>query len=167
MELKTIQIQWVGPFSQDLFTSNRESQTNESILKSKGLYQIYSRHPLYGKDSLIYIGQTLDGFRNRIQDHEKSWMQNLFDVSYYYFGRISNTKDNSDSQEKQINEAERLLIDFCKPGYNSAYINGYGEIYKKLIINYGKYASLPQIIGSIYYETETWTKECETLLFKR
>jgi hypothetical protein len=49
------------PFSIELLDPE-----GESLLQSKGLYQIYGRHNAYGEDALLYIGKTHDSFAARV-----------------------------------------------------------------------------------------------------
>ena len=55
-----------------------EGSISDTAVKQLGqdkdirLYQLYGRHPIFGTDSLLYIGQTTDSIEQRIAAHVKS-----------------------------------------------------------------------------------------------
>ncbi|WP_225230749.1 hypothetical protein [Cytobacillus stercorigallinarum] len=50
--LRLIQIDWVGPYSLETITKLQD------ISQDYGIYQIYCKQPVYGKDVLLYIGKV-------------------------------------------------------------------------------------------------------------
>ena len=50
--MRSVRIEWEGPFSIEEVLELNDGN------KDYGLYQIYGHHIVYGKDSLLYIGQT-------------------------------------------------------------------------------------------------------------
>ena len=54
----------------------------KSFPDSSGIYQIYGTSPLYGMETLLYIGQAKRSLRHRIKDH--------FDFKEGFIGRQPN-----------------------------------------------------------------------------
>lgn len=148
--LEIIEILWEGPYS----LKEVKGFKNES---DYGLYQIYGTHPVNGATNLLYIGQanfqTLGG---RISQHE-GWLDWESSDVKIYVGRIGGTKEiNLKTWEDQINKAERLLIYYCSPPYNSSNINDFGAIQNTLVFNFGKKNLLPYEVSSLYMESSFW-----------
>ncbi len=108
-----------------------------------GLYEIAGYHPVFGDDSLLYIGMTQDQtFSERFMQH-KSWLKDEWDITVYV-GRIRSI-DGKDSQDfhgnlwrSVVEDAEALLIYFHAPPYNSRSISEFPEPTHNLrIINLG------------------------------
>lgn len=57
-----ISIMWEGPIS----VKKAKNLDKDSDI---GLYQLYGRHPIFGRDSLLYIGHTFDSFAQRSKAH--------------------------------------------------------------------------------------------------
>ena len=171
MKVRTIQIAWYGAYSYNPIQKTFESKNQLNKIEygnRKGLYQIYGRHVIYGDNSLLYIGQTIDSFYSRISKHNDNWMYMFPGDCEIYLGQILKTHDNNDPQELQIDQAEKILIDFYKPSQNILLKNGVEEIYSTLIINYGNIGKIERIIGTTYYEAESWKHEnSEDLFFKQ
>ena len=124
--MRQITIEWEGPFTIEHVLKLKDRQ------KDYGLYQIYGPHPVYGPDSLLYIGMTKTSFGDRI----------LGDLAYpngilcedepenlkVRIGRIVNIDGSdapSDRKKKQvIHDAEKLQIYRHTPAYNSHHIGG-------------------------------------------
>jgi len=169
MNIKTIQIAWYGYYTYDSekgFKSNN-SRNKPEYADKKGLYQIYGNHSIYGNDSLLYIGKTDKSISSRISKHKDSWLYLLQGEYKVCFGQILKTHDNNDSQEKQIDHAEGILIDFYKPSQNVMRKNG-TNITNRLLINYGDYGRIERFVGTTYYETQSWKHEdLSELFFKK
>ena len=67
-------IEWEGPIS----VKNAVKRLNRD--RDIGLYQLYGRHPIFGRDSFLYIGKTTSSFANRIADYVK--YQDMKDISH-------------------------------------------------------------------------------------
>lgn len=79
-----------------------------------GVYQIYGTSPLYGMDTLLYIGQAKN-LRNRVKDH--------FDVTDSTIGRQPNKSCRYATLPSDLlNIVEQTLIVMYKPSFNSARI---------------------------------------------
>jgi hypothetical protein len=100
-----------------------------------GIYQITGHHPIFGNNSLLYIGKAEDQtFGKRIEQH-KNWLQKEWDVTIY-IGRTTNIEN--DIWNTIINDVEPLLIYFHSPPYNSQHVSEAPNPKTKLrIINTG------------------------------
>ena len=75
-----IDIEWEGSFKIK-YDRNKDKYNLDNVpselLDECGFYQIYGRHPVYGKDVLLYIGETKESktsnrsFRVRLNEHLK------------------------------------------------------------------------------------------------
>ncbi len=103
-----------------------------TLLKGVGLYQITGYHPVFGDDSLLYIGMAgkkeAREFKNRFIEHTE-WLNKEYDLKVY-IGKISEINDvlvkgkkTTDELREIIHEAEKLLIYFHSPPYNSREIS--------------------------------------------
>ena len=138
-EIKIINIVWKlvwkGPLSSDVV----------SKCTSRGVYQYYGDHHVYGSDVLLYIGQT-DELADRIQGHG---FDELCDRNIkIYFGRVHRVRKD------MLKRVEKLLICASAPARNSYHvIEPLDEAQDKsllnlLILNWGNYRSLlPEISG--------------------
>jgi hypothetical protein len=146
---KLITIEWEGPFKLEEIIANY----NEG--KDYGLYQIYGTHNIFGPNSLLYLGKAEDQtFSIRIPAH-KEWIEWESAPAEIYLGRLGGiepmTKDRYAEWSSEIYMAERLLIYFSSPPYNSHNIQSYGDVSNVIVINYKKRNRLP-IEVSTYYE---------------
>lgn len=96
-----------------------------------GLYQIYGTHPVYGQNTLLYIGKAVSQtFGVRLKEHDK-WLYNQDSKRIaVYTGRIgsNNPKIDWNNWENMIHVAERLLIYAHQLSGNSSNIKTPGEI---------------------------------------
>jgi len=135
--MEIIEIKWEGPYSIDGI-KGLNGPTDY------GLYQVYGAHNVYGSDTLLYIGKANDQtFAQRIRGHREwiDWQSSP--ISIYVgrlagVGRIANTK-----WRNMIDNAEKLLIYFSSPPYNSQHLNSYGEMQDTMVLNFGKKNRLP------------------------
>ena len=155
-----INLHWRGPHSYN------------DVLKMDGghdygLYQIYNTHPVYGNDTLVYIGlANIDTFSERFRNGYKKmnecsapWENNGKRIRVHT-GRIHvhrNEKPPSNTVwENRIILAERLLIFAHTPALNSQYVNScpsgrVGKInYRDVhVLNWGQYGLLlPEVSGA-------------------
>lgn len=65
---KIYDVHWQGPYSYEEF---EELEHDPNLV----LYSIYSTHPLYGRNVLVYIGKTLQGAKTRMSQHAW-WVKN-------------------------------------------------------------------------------------------
>ncbi len=80
IEHEIIDIEWEGSFKIQYDREKDEYNLDNvptELLNECGFYQIYGRHPVYGKDVLLYIGETKESkvsnrsFRVRLNEHLK------------------------------------------------------------------------------------------------
>ncbi|MFH2094801.1 MAG: hypothetical protein ABIJ16_03795 [Bacteroidota bacterium] len=149
-----IEITWDGPFSLS------EIINNDVECQGMGLYQIYGLHPIYGQNSLLYIGYTIDSYTQSIPKHNDGWIKFHFDEVKIYLGRIENEEDSEEAVKKKIVEAQRLLVYYCAPAYNAYSDSIYkGEDTGTIVLNFGKISCLPIEVSTFWYYSETWEKE--------
>lgn len=160
-----ISLHWTGPHSY-----NDVSEMDED--HDFGLYQIYGIHPVYGVDTLLYIGLANGNtfgsrFRNAdrvfMNDDNAPWEDNGCGIRIHT-GRIhrENTVPTPTDHTwgNWITVAERLLIHAHSPTWNSSSIatppNGnVGRIrYRDVhILNWGQFGLLlPEVSGARYTE---------------
>ena len=139
---RLIRIKWDGPY--DL-----EQAKCLSGKEDYGMYQIYGRHVIFGKDSLLYIGKAVDqSFSKRLKDHEY-WLRDVSGLEIYV-GRIYD-EDYEDDNDwgSLVPQCESLLIYWHSPPYNSQHINTHTANNIK-IHNHGELASLLHEISTAY-----------------
>ena len=112
-------VRWDGPFTWD---DSRNHTRDDHVL-----YALYGTHPLYGRDVLLYIGQSRAGVRNRLNKHA-AWVGDEADEVTVRLGSIglfrSWTKWSADAPyetagKPTVDGIEALLIAAHQPGYNS------------------------------------------------
>ncbi len=119
-----IDVYWEGPYTIDNIDTEQDS--------AHCLYQIYGPHPVYGTNTLLYIGKTeAQTADQRIRQH--NWISNQADMCSIYIatcGVFSNWKNwGEDKRERYgkfqetkgitISNLESLLIYAHQPSYNS------------------------------------------------
>ena len=153
--MKLIEIKWEGPF-----TLEEISQFSSEI--DYGVYQIYGTHNILGSDTLVYIGQAIDRtFSVRLP--ERSWINWDFAEYKIYIGRLGSSQACTvDEWNNDIDIAERILIDYCQPPFNSQCLNGLSETISNEInvLNFSKRFRLPLVVSSSWressYEKKQW-----------
>ena len=160
-----ISIMWEGPISvgNAVKLLNKDSDT--------GLYQLYGRHPIFGRDSLLYIGETTEQlFAKRIdqwvKDHPDQECKDA--VGYFsevYCGRLIDPPPESISRKKLkklIKNAEKLLILACSPPWNSKGIRQckLAHEHKDLYIsNFGRCGSLLPEVSAKFWLPKSWSQK--------
>lgn len=126
-EFTIIDIDWEGPFPVVYDRDNDRYNFSDSVavdlLSSAGVYQIYGRHPVYGKDVLLYIGETKPGetargFGKRLAEH--------FHERGRFFGHtnLSLHLGPLDLPHDVIQKVESILIFSHAPALNRRHIDG-------------------------------------------
>lgn len=145
-----IEIFWDGPLSTDKAKTASEKS-------DYGIYQLYGTHNVLGPDALLYIGKAeADTFSQRILWHQKEWIDWEASPVHVYLGRLGGVgeprKEKSEWQdwEDRISRAERLLIYFCAPPYNSQGLKTYGEMSPTIVLNYHRRHRLPTEVSTFY-----------------
>jgi len=158
--MRKIMITWDGPYSLEELENG-----DKHLDSSKGLYQIYGTHPIYGSNVLLYIGKTTRSFTIRIKEEEHWWDDSNADNVQIYTGRIFDKKlcqDKNYNLDKDIGLAEQVLINTHLPAHNSSNINTISRKEKILaevsnirVINWHRYRDLmPEVSGDILVDED-------------
>lgn len=156
--VEIIEIDWDGPF------------TREKIIKDytgpedRGVYQIYGTHEVFGPDSLLYIGQTTQQYFSARMSQHYDWLDFWIPSEIkIYLGRLGGIEKITTSEwKKTIEKAERLLIFFASPPFNSQFIVGgksLDNIRATVIINFGKKHRLPLEVSTLSLAEESYFGE--------
>ena len=150
-EIEIINIMWEGPLRPEK-ANDKNGETDY------GVYQYYGDHPVYGLNVLLEIGADKEKrFGERLKEYEfEKWNQDI----QIYLGRICIEKESVQPTAGQwnsmITRAGKLLNHACYPAFNgfgspNPDINEkprYDDKNKKLLIlNWGKYRSLPAAVS--------------------
>jgi hypothetical protein len=144
MEEGIIQLVWDGPLAiEDVLKLNGPTD--------KGLYQVYTYHPLYG-DCLVYIGLTNTTFSKRIPEHnyEAGSDSDRRRVSYYVGRLVGFQTPDAGRWLDEIRQAEMLLIHSHGPAYNSTNIQAVARpegVANVRILNWGNCRALQREIS--------------------
>ncbi|RSK44987.1 hypothetical protein [Bacillus canaveralius] len=143
--IKLIQIDWRGPFTLDeLNLLNDDSH-------DYGIYQVYGKHLVYGKDVLLYIGKADQQTIGKRVSQENWWDINDSQHLKVYAGRLAGeSTPDEEIWSKEIDLAEKLLINVHKPAYNSKSLSLISDaaLQDIHILNWGDHRDLlPEISG--------------------
>lgn len=119
---------WEGPFkATEIISQLTDAGTAPTYDGSDyGVYQIYGRHIIGGRDALLYIGEaTQQTFSARFRQHQ-SWLVDEWPVRVYvgrvYSARRHSAEDQWAGWRRDVLMAERLMIYKYSPHYNSVHI---------------------------------------------
>lgn len=166
--MRKIILQWEGPFSEE------QLKEKDNTFNEKGVYQIYGTHPTSGPNTLLYIGQTLTSFRQRLKEEIKSnnnWYAKTGSPMNFYLSAACSVIGNKcihsqcegeklvegcrEFKETDINTVEKLLINAHMPPCNSQNltikVNDKKIDESILIWNRGYYKSLLPELSSDFY----------------
>lgn len=102
----------LGKITFEKITLEWERKDYKDVPYSSGIYQIYGTSPLYGMDTLLYIGQAIN-LNQRMKDH--------FDFKEGVIGRQPNKSCRFALLDKNLLDiVEQTLIIMHKPSFNSA-----------------------------------------------
>lgn len=124
MNLKRIDIYWTEAYPikylRDKGVYMLCGETPANIISANGVYQIYGDHPVYGRDVLLYIGETKPSdrrsFKKRLEEHLKGrfWEHHGLSVR---FGLMEHAGRSIEDMEI-IKAVESLLIAANIPALN-------------------------------------------------
>ena len=141
-----IHIQWEGPIP--------FAQIPSFCGKTDfGIYQVHGRHPIYGPDTLLYLGKAeRRSFGVRLKEEGwAAWQEDNGTVAFY-LGRLSGSETpDAAVWNEHISRAERLLIYAHRPAHNSAGLNTNNDpsVGSLHILNWGNRGGLlPEVSGS-------------------
>ena len=109
-----ITVNWKGPFGiGDVLAKRVDGSAN-------GIYQIYSDHPIFGRNTLLYIGKTFGkegnrSFHSRLAEHDGEWACYESNCCAY-LGEVSDSSGQAVGNST-IELAETLLIAWHYPPY--------------------------------------------------
>lgn len=151
IEINLIEIVWSGPHQIKL-------EEFKSFESNDGLYQIYGTHPIYGRNVLLYIGITLNKVDERIWNHFNNWIKYEFDDVIVYKGEVKSKEiiDDEKLKGKYIGIAEKLLIYYCAPSYNTNEKTDIAKVESSIVMNFGKIGSLPTEVSTLWYHSKAW-----------
>jgi hypothetical protein len=143
-EIEIIEIKWDGPL-----TLNEILEGDKG--KKSGLYQIYGTHNIFGANTLLYIGKADESrFIDRISKHQKDWICDESSEVQIFLGTFHKEIDLNDNEwSKQVDKAERLLINYCSPPYNSSNIIKHGIGERTVVLNFEKKCRLPYEVSNL------------------
>lgn len=151
-EVEIIEIEWDGPLT----------MTDVSKLDQAwdcGLYQIYGTHNIFGPDSLLYIGKAPESFARRIPEHIE-WTDWESVPVRIFVGRLGGSaKVDDKTWTRMIDVAERLLIYYSAPPYNSQNLKSFGNIRSTLVLNHKCCQRLPRVVTSLENESVIGSNE--------
>ncbi|MGI9337099.1 MAG: hypothetical protein ACR2P4_01130 [Gammaproteobacteria bacterium] len=131
-----------------------------------GIYQIYGEHPAYGSDTLLYIGLCGEGkntkqtIGKRVSQHPEFMREPYHSEARVYVGHLISESPGIKTGKAQqewadhICRAEKLLIFFHKPAYNSTDITGISEELSGMnirVFNFGNCRKLQGEVSSDFY----------------
>ena len=156
VERKVIHVQWEGPFG---YYEARDFVDKDI---DYGIYQIYGNHPVYGPNTLLYIGQArYQTLGERIAQHGLVTMEYNEGHVSLYVGRLSGPNMPSNAEwNRQIDQVEHLLIINHKPAHNAQRIKKLPkkadrELREVHVLNWGDYNRLlPEVSGDRW--TDKW-----------
>jgi hypothetical protein len=138
MRKKDIIIKWTYP-------TKFNNAFEKEICSQYGLY--YISRIFAGKETLIYIGKTIDSYSNRMKSHTDNWLSTVKGEKLIRFGIIEKPKiyDNN-----LVEDIESAIIYEVNPKYNwmKTVSYTYRSGYFVNISNIGYYGELPKSIDS-------------------
>jgi hypothetical protein len=130
-------------------TLNWEKADYKNFPNLSGVYQIYGSSPIYGIDSLLYIGQAIN-LRNRITKHLGD-KENVI-------GRQANLSCRfATVPEHLLDVVEQTLIVMYKPSFNSIGLKNVSQSVKEkgyYIQNHGERGLLNYETTNYYFMTD-------------
>lgn len=142
---KVVRVIWTGPYTlEEVLTKTGENDY--------GVYQVYGRHPVFGRDSLLYIGRAVrQTFAQRFLQHAP-WVREALGVTIH-LGRLADDdfshSDGWTEWDQLVCDVEALLIFRHSPPYNSQSIGTYNG-QSLHIQNWGDAGDLMQECSSLW-----------------
>lgn len=134
--MEDINIDWQGPFS-------LEQALQLQAETDYGLYQYYGEHPIYGQNTLLYLGSaTKQSLGKRLSQHNwHLWSATPVEI---YVGRLCTDKPIEITVARQkLCLAESILLFSHSPGFNTSNLNSIGHKGDDVrVLNWGKRKSL-------------------------
>jgi hypothetical protein len=140
--------------------------------KDFGIYQVYGGHPVYGQDTLLYIGKAQDQtYSKRLKQHDDFIDTNIKNFSKINVSYFSKTDDvEYKNWGFYIGLVEKLLINSHIPAYNSQDVKGVlsKDDFKNnlLVLNWGDRGELLPEVSSLRYSYYYWDNKLEENILK-
>ncbi len=158
MQLMVINIVW-EKILYDLEINKKNQPTD------LGLYQVCGYHPVYGNDTLLYIGKTTTTFSDRLYNEYKHEESSNIISTHYRLGRIAKPKEDDlfgwdfSKLHDMIGLTEIILIKAHSPAMNmqhntGAFSSELKEIH--LIFNWGNFGRLLPEVSSLRTSKYYW-----------
>ncbi|MBI3147472.1 MAG: hypothetical protein HYZ17_03045 [Betaproteobacteria bacterium] len=138
-----IHLNWVGPMSLE---AAHELLNQDDV----GLYQWYGDHPVYGAETLLYIGMAFDQRLGERLEQE-NWGEWIPSTPSLYVGRVCTENGSAPNNGRTIvMTAEKVLLFSHSPAFNSSNLNNIDGVAQDVrVLNWGMRKSLlPEV--SVY-----------------
>lgn len=151
MKEHLVDVRWEGPFGWDEYSGH--------VRDDHVLYALYGSHPQYGRDVLLYIGQSRSDLARRLTQHS-AWVRDESDPVRVRLASISTfgswetwTSDSPYPKAEQalVDGVEALLIAAHQPAYNSQNKAQLGRSAGIRIFNTGRSGSLLPEVSYRYW----------------
>ena len=157
MNFEVIDIEWEDSFSVKYDKEKELYNLGDcDLLDKNGFYQIYGRHPVYGPDVLLYIGETKDNsngrcFKDRLNEHIKGAGEISNRGRFWFHTNLSIHLALSSLKDEKIKIVESMLIAANKPALNQHHIDTPKSNCKNILVhNWGFLGSLQTVISGNY-----------------
>lgn len=142
-----LSIDWAGPHRVETVIEKLDDWGPPPRYEGEdyGLYQIYGRHILGGRDSLLYVGKvTEETFSARFREHDL-WIKHEWAGVRVYVGRLydperHSRRDKWSCWKADVKLAEQIIIHKYSPHYNSSSISelpDLGGLRKVVLLHHG------------------------------
>jgi hypothetical protein len=142
--------------------------TDFNSKKDYGIYQVYGDHPVYGRDTLLYIGQAKgQTYSQRMKGHtdfDSSQASKFTRFSLSYFCKVDDLCE--ENWGDAIDIVEQALIKSHFPALNARDVKGFFDaaVPNILIYNWGERGSLlPEVstlrCSEFYHDSEKYNFE--------
>ncbi|KAA5607664.1 GIY-YIG nuclease family protein [Roseospira marina] len=117
------------------------------------VYAIYGQHPVFGRDSLLYIGQTKN-LNLRSVDHFKKRGRFWYQISpSIHIGSVCDENENPITNQSILSDVEEILIASHVPPMNARTINCPNIKCKdKLVYNFWNRGQLLPICSGYWFD---------------
>lgn len=143
MTQRIVHVQWQGPLNREASLASRR------VPSDFGVYQIYGSHPVYGLNTLLYIGKAQDQTFGQRLDQHGWWLgrEHAQGELSFFLGRLAGPRTPADTEwGEEIAEVECILLVAHKPSYNAMSIKDLGAMDEKIgdlhVLNWGNFGSL-------------------------
>ncbi len=122
------------------------------------MYQIYGNHPVYGTNSLLYIGKAnKELFSQRLKERW-DFKETVLTSTWLHIGMLYESEDcKYENWGEMIDIAEKILIKAHAPSYNASDVKGLlYKFDKTIVMNWGEYGALLPEVSSMRTSYDYW-----------